>query len=66
MEALIPENAAHVREVIARTYDGAQWINYGADKNHLASCVELGQKLPLILPKTMRQVLLLKYSCAQR
>lgn len=43
VEALIPENAAHVREAIAQAYDGAQWTDYGADGDHLASCVELGQ-----------------------
>ena len=40
---MILENAAHVREAIAQTYDGVHWTDYGADGDHLASCMELGQ-----------------------
>ena len=43
VETLIPENQAHVREAIAQTYDGEHWTDFGADREHLASSLELGQ-----------------------
>ena len=43
VETLILENQAHVREAIAQTYDGKHWTDFGADGEHLASSLELGQ-----------------------